>query len=58
MTDLRATRSCQGHDALRKVAEGLQARFAAAAGLLEEAAADVLAYRHLHSAVFSQLQNA
>ena len=32
---------------LRKVAEGLRGRFAAAARLLEEAAEDVLAYRHL-----------
>jgi transposase-like protein len=31
---------------LRKVAEGLRSRFAAAAALLEEAAEDVLAYRH------------
>jgi putative transposase len=32
---------------LRKVAEGLRARFAKAAALLEDAAEDVLAYRHL-----------
>ncbi|MCC7181706.1 MAG: IS256 family transposase [Acidobacteria bacterium] len=32
---------------LRKVAEGLRGRFAATARLLEEAAEDVLAYRHL-----------
>ena len=32
---------------LRKVADGLRARFAPAVALLEEAAEDVLAYRHL-----------
>ena len=32
---------------LRKVAEGLRSRFARAAQLLEEAAEDILAYRHL-----------
>lgn len=32
---------------LRKVADGLRARFARAAALLEEAAEDILAYRHL-----------
>jgi hypothetical protein len=32
---------------LQKVADGLRARFAPAAALLEEAAEDVLAYRHL-----------
>ena len=32
---------------LRKVADGLRARFARAASLLEEAAEDILAYRHL-----------
>jgi len=32
---------------LKKVADGLRGRFARAAGLLEEAAEDILAYRHL-----------
>ena len=32
---------------LRKVAEGLRSRFARAAAVLEEAAEDILAYRHL-----------
>ena len=32
---------------LRKVADGLRARFTQAAVLLEEAAEDILAYRHL-----------
>jgi putative transposase len=31
----------------RKVAEGLRVRFAQAAALLEDAAEDILAYRHL-----------
>lgn len=32
---------------LRKVADGLRARFTRAAALLDEAAEDILAYRHL-----------
>jgi transposase-like protein len=32
---------------LRKVAEGLRSRFSRAAALLEDAAEDILSYRHL-----------
>ena len=36
---------------LRKVAEGLRGRFARAAAVLEEAAEDILAYRHSDDAI-------
>jgi transposase-like protein len=42
---------------LRKVADGLRARFAAAAALLEDAAEDILAYRHLPPAHQRQLHS-
>jgi transposase-like protein len=42
---------------LRKIAEGLRSRFARAAALLEDAAQDILAYRHLPHEHQRQLQS-